>query len=105
MAHEPCGLVADVHHPVELMGADAFLAAGHQVEGLQPLVQGDLAALHDGAHRDREILPALLRSTTIHARLFGLVSLSDRAAMRANRLPTPTEPFEVLSGLLVVSSI
>ena len=41
--HEPSGLVTDVQRAVELVGGNALLAGAHQMEGLQPLVQGDLA--------------------------------------------------------------
>ena len=43
---------------MKLMGADALLAGGHQVEAHQPLVQGDMAALHDRAGGDGEVLAA-----------------------------------------------
>src|SRR5207245_1756951 len=35
VTHEPRALVSDTEHPVNLMGAHAFLARAHQVDGEQ----------------------------------------------------------------------
>lgn len=39
-------------------GRSAVLARRHEVKALQPLVQGDIAALHDRFRGDTEILAA-----------------------------------------------
>src|SRR4029079_19012821 len=67
MAHEPRGLVADIERAVQLMGRDALLAAAHQMEGLQPLVQGDFGTLHDRPHGDSEIFAAKLLGAAEYA--------------------------------------
>ena len=71
------------------MGADALLAAAHQMERLQPLVQGDMAALHHRSHRDGEILAAFLLRTAEHAKAFGGIGVVDHAAMRTHRTGGP----------------
>ena len=45
VGHEPRGLKGGAHRPVNLVAADAFLAAGHQVHRLQPDVERHMARL------------------------------------------------------------
>ena len=59
MAKEPSGLVGHFQGAVHLMGADALLAAAHQVHGLQPLVKRDMAFFKNGAHAYREPATAI----------------------------------------------
>ena len=54
MLHKPCGFVGDLERAMQLVGADAFLAARHQMRGLKPLVQLHMAALEDRSDRDGE---------------------------------------------------
>ena len=98
MAHEPRRLVVEAESAVELMGGDALLARRHQVQAHQPLVEWDMAALHDGPGGDREVLPAFLFSAAIPARLLGLVGVVDRAAMRADRTFRPAGPLKEFPG-------
>ena len=89
MRHEPSGAVgAEAKHPHKLMSRDAFLARRHQTERQRPLVQRNMAGLHDGADRDRERLPAGVALIHAGAMRFALNErrLVDHAAMRANRL-------------------
>ena len=58
VAHEPRGLESDAKGAVELVRADALLAARHQVEGLQPEVQRNVALLEDGADGHPELAAA-----------------------------------------------
>ena len=53
---------------MELVGADALLGASKQVDRLQPLVQRNVAALEDGADRDRELLAAVTALADADAR-------------------------------------
>src|ERR1700730_6703533 len=55
MLHKPCGFVSYLQRAVELVGADALLAAGHQMRGLEPLVQRDMTALEYGPDRHCEL--------------------------------------------------
>ena len=75
------------------------------MEGLQPLMQGDLAALHDGAHRDGEVLAAFLFGAAEHAGALGRIGMVDHAAMRADRAIGPQEAFEELAGRVVVAEM
>ena len=43
---------------VKLVAGDALLAAGQQIDGLQPQVQRDVALLEDGADLHAELLAA-----------------------------------------------
>jgi hypothetical protein len=99
VAHEPGRLVIELQGAVELVGAHALLAGVQEVEGHQPLVQRDMAALHDRAGGDREILAALLFGAPIPARLLERVGAANRAAMAANRPFRPAELFEPLAGV------
>jgi hypothetical protein len=51
---EPCGFHAALEHPLDLTGANAFLAGAEQVDHLQPQVQAEVAILENGAHTHRE---------------------------------------------------
>src|SRR5580704_8672199 len=81
------------------MGAHALLAGVKQVEGHQPLVERDMATLHDGPGRDGEILAAFLLSAAIPARLFRLVGVVDNPAMAANRPFRPAQVFKPFPGV------
>ena len=58
MAHEPRRLEGEPQGAVKLVAADALLAAGDQVEGLQPQAQRNVAVLEDGADGHAELLAA-----------------------------------------------
>ena len=84
---------------MELVGAHALLAGVEQVEGHQPLIERDMAALHDGPGRDREILSAFLLGAAIPAGLFRRVGVADCPAMAANRAFRPAQVFKPCPGL------
>ena len=52
MFHEPCGFVLDFQRAVELVSADPFLAGPHQMRGLEPFVQRNMAALENRPDRN-----------------------------------------------------
>ena len=56
MADEPARLEGDFQSAMKLVGADASLSAGHQVECLQPQVQSNVAGLENGADLNVELL-------------------------------------------------
>ena len=111
VAQEPRGLVLDLQSALQLLRADALLGRTHQVDGLKPLVQGQVAFLEDGADADRELLAAggaLLEAVADHAfrvLLGGLradalqvIDLADDAAVRARRLAIPDDAFDEFEG-------
>src|SRR3546814_787550 len=67
---EPRGFIVGAEHALELKGAHALLAGGHELSGQHPLGQLDLAALHDGADSHGEGLAAFF--ALMHARTGGL---------------------------------
>ena len=100
--HEPRGLERDAKDAMQLIAADAFLTAAHQVDGLQPEVQGDVAVLKDRAHADGELRAAI--TALLEAMAFDALRVLDRslrtnaiqdircgeaAALRANRALRP----------------
>ena len=104
---EPSGLHAAIEHPLDLAGADALLAGAHQVDGLQPQMQREMAVLEDRADPHREGLAAGVALP--QARTAGLARQAADplfiaiAAMRANRAFGPKVGLDVgESGFLVV---
>lgn len=105
MAEEPSGLHAAAEGPLKLAGADTFLAAGHQVDGLKPDAQRDVAAFKNGAHADGEGLAAGV--ALVEAGPGGLALQRANPllalAMRADRAVRPQLRFDVgESGCLIV---
>ena len=106
MRHEPSALVRYSEHPVKLVGAHALLAGTQEMERHQPLIQSDMAALHQRPGRDREILPAFLLGAAIPAGLiFELVGVVYRAAVRANRAIRPTLGFQPIPRCLMARKV
>jgi hypothetical protein len=58
--HKPRGLIADVQHSAELVGAHALLGRRQEVYRQHPFAERDVAALHHGAHGRSELLAALI---------------------------------------------
>ena len=50
MRHKPSGFEGHAEDPVQLVAGNTFLAGGDQMDGLQPEMQLDMAALKNGAH-------------------------------------------------------
>ena len=66
--HEPSALERDAQGPVNLVAADALLTGRHQVNGLQPKMQSDVAVFKDRAHADGELgaaIAALLEAVAL----------------------------------------
>jgi hypothetical protein len=87
------------------MGREALLAGGVEIDGMNPDVQLDLAALEHGANGHREGLAA--RTALVDAgtgRLAGeLGSFVDDAAMRADWAIGPVERLKVLASRVFVA--
>ena len=49
MGKEPRGFHAARKHSLDLIGGDALLAGAHQVDHLEPQVQGEMGTLKDGS--------------------------------------------------------
>ena len=75
------------------------------MEAKQPLVQGNVAPLHDGFHGDGEILAARGFGAPIDALALRRIGVTDHAAMRANRTPGPQDAFKHLASLGVVTEV
>ena len=80
MAHEPRRLVAHVQHAHQLVAGNAFLRGREQVGGVNPLVQGNMAALKHGAHGHAKGLLAL--AALVHA-LAGALALQFVNALKS----------------------
>src|ERR1700722_16994567 len=65
MLHEPRGFIGDLQGAVKLMGANTLFAGRHEVSGLKPDMQLDVAALKNGANRHGEL--ALAGATAAQA--------------------------------------
>jgi len=109
MAQEPSGFHAAPEHALKLAGGNAFLAGVHQVDGLKPQVQREVARLHDGADRNGELALAMAALTQAVANLPGLalhafqrVDAVNRAALRAGRAFGPQPSLDVgKSGVFI----
>src|SRR5436190_11425418 len=98
VAHEPGALVGDAQHAAHLVGAHALLGGAQDEGRLQPLVQGDVAALENRADHDRELLAASLALVVPLAPLDRGGSLQ-RAAVAAGTAPGPQEALKPFAGL------
>src|SRR5258708_37604434 len=54
MPQEPRGFHAAIKHPLNLTGADAFLAGAHQMDDLQPQMQRQVAGFKNSPHTHSE---------------------------------------------------
>lgn len=100
MTQEPRGFHAAIKHPLNLAGADAFLAGAHQMDDLQPQMQRQVAGLKNGPHTHGERLLAAV--TLAKAWTGGLaVQAADAitgAAKRANGTVGPEMRFDVFES-------
>ena len=74
---------------MKLVGAKALLGGREKVEGQKPLMQRDMAALHDRFHGDAKILPAGRFGAAEHAGALGGIGVVHDAAVSANRARRP----------------
>jgi hypothetical protein len=98
---EPSRFEADPEHPMQLMRAHPLFRGGKQVHRLEPDMQPDLAALHDGADRHGELLPA--RVALVDAGAMRLTqqlgyALAEGTAVRADRPVRPQARFKPFAG-------
>jgi hypothetical protein len=83
-----------------VVGQDAFLRGGQQVHRLEPDMQRDLAALDDGADRDRELAAgvALEKAWAMLCAEQLCDAFTERTAVRADRAVRPDARLEPLAG-------
>ncbi len=86
------------------MGAKALLGGSGQPEAHGPLGELGVAALHDRAGHDREVLAAGLLPATVHARLLGLVGLQ-RAALGAVGASRPAGGLKPSAGGIFIVKV
>ena len=70
LQHEPSGLLGNANLFAELQAGDAFPCGYEQVHGVEPLVQGNVAALEDRACTDGEIEGTGIAAVEANLRLF-----------------------------------
>src|SRR5690606_21106528 len=92
--HVPGGLVGDLERAVQLVGVEA-VAGVDEVDGLQPLVQWNRAALEYRPDPDRELLAAGGAFLEAEPCIRQVVILADGAAMRAHRPVRPGDRLDV----------
>jgi len=56
MAEIPSGLIADLEHPLELVGRDSLLGLAHHVDRKEPLPERELGIVKDGPDADAELV-------------------------------------------------
>ena len=105
MAKEPRGFHAAIERPLNLAGADTFLAGRNELDGLQPKPQREMAVLEDRADPHREGLTAGVALAQAGARGLAVqpADLVARGlAMRADRAVRPKLLFDVLKSRFFV---
>ncbi len=107
MSKEPSGFHAANEHPLNLASRNALLAGAHQVNDLEPKVQGQVRRLENGFHAHGEGLAAfvaldepLASGLALHPAQAFLIGV---AAMRANRAVRPKTALDISeSGIFVL---
>lgn len=99
VAKEPSGLVGNANHAGHLACAHALLGSGHDMRCQQPFVQRNVAALHNAASADGELVAAIVAKEHASLRLAAHAVNAGRTTVRAIRLTIPTRYFEVCKRL------
>jgi len=110
MEHEPCSLLSDSQSAVNLVRADAVLAANQQPDSGKPLLKGNRGVLKYGSNLQREFLLCMVAVAAIYAGLCQIgnfVRVTIRTADFAVRPANGNHEFaavvviaEMLDGLL-----
>jgi hypothetical protein len=97
VSEKPCGRQAPAEGAVKLARCNALLAAAHQVNGLEPDMQRDMAGLEHSAHAHGEGLLAGVAFPQAGPRRLALqaTGFTDHAAMRADRTIGPQAAFDI----------
>lgn len=105
MRHVPGGFHVHAERPLKLSGADALLAAAHEIHRLKPEMQRRVTGFKDGADLDGEGLAAgvALVSADPSALALQLPAAIDNAAMGADATARPNDALDpIVCGLLVM---
>ena len=102
MGHEPGRLVRHLERAVQLMAADALLAGGQQVGGLEPLMNWNLAILENGADLAGELFFAAPTSPEADPTTFNWGNPVNTAAMGANRAGRPHNGLQPVNRSLFI---
>jgi len=102
---EPCRLVGNPHHAAQLQRRHALLARRHKMRREHPLVQLDVAVIHDRADRHGERLAAVLALVDARTGAFALQlgnPILHDAAARTDRALRPEHGFKVFASHVVI---
>src|SRR5450432_41698 len=104
VGHEPCGLVSDAEHAVNLVRTDGLLASAHEMHSEQPLIQCDLGIREYGSDDHGELLAAVFALHQARTACFAveLVVIAQDAAMWAYRTVRPAQSLKVFAGFVSV---
>ena len=102
VAEVPRGAVRHAQGPHHLVGGDPFLAFAHEVDGDEPLPQGQVTVMHDRSSRHRELV-----STFVAVEHWPLLEFADAhgAALGARDAVRPAQVFKQLAALLVGAEV
>jgi hypothetical protein len=95
MRQKPRALVGHTQHAVQLMGAHALLAGAEKVNGQEPLMDRDMAALHHRARAARELVAAIVAEEVASLGLAFHAVDALRTAMRASDLIGPARSLQM----------
>ena len=105
MGKEPRSLHAALEHPLNLAGRDTLLAGAHQMDHLQPQVQGQVRRLEDSPDPNGERLPAGVALVQTLAGGFA-VQLADMLVCRATERTVwaigPKSVFDVRKSRILI---
>src|ERR1700730_14598918 len=112
MRHEPCALVGNAEHPMELVRTHSLLTRAEKMNRLEPRRKRDMGILEDRAHANGELLSAgaTLPYASANGMLrFGLslqaIRFSNHAAVRANSPFRPAQLFDKLASGIFVAEV
>ena len=103
LQHEPGRFLRDANLLGQLQGANPFARGNNEVNGIKPLIQGDMRTFEDRSSANREGLAAL-STTVVPANPVPalLIHLAMRAAVRAFDSICPTSGLNVLASRFFV---
>ena len=95
-------VAADSEIALKLQGADALLAAGHQVKRLGPEGQREVSIFHHGINSDRELALAVAAFEQAGPGGFALKPVDgNRSAMNTDGTVRPAKPFKIFPRLIL----
>jgi hypothetical protein len=107
VSHKPSGLESDAQGPVNLIRAYTFFRSSHEIHGLKPVPQRNMAILENGPHSHSKRLPAgIALVQSIPSSLAVELAYADfLSAMWANRAIGPQfRLHEIKGGLFIIEA-